>query len=147
MAQEFALVAPGTEEMTKMAAGGAGAGIVGVVEGMVIKMAPQLGAIEPVVTWGTMLGVPVIAAAAALFAPRGLISDVCMGAACGGLGVLGYSMPELLAPITGRKAGSPSAEERARLAAARERVKLLPPGPAFAPQRAQAMAAVGAGFE
>ncbi len=150
MAQEFALVAPGTEEMTRMAAGGAGAGIVGVVEGMVIKMAPQLGAIEPVVTWGTMLGVPVIAAAAALFAPKGLISDACMGAACGGLGILGYTLPELLAPLgLGRKAGSQSAEERARLAAAREKVKLLPPGPLFAPQRAQAnvRAYVGAGYE
>ncbi|MBA7471058.1 hypothetical protein ES707_06352 [subsurface metagenome] len=148
MAQEFALVAPGTEEMTRMAAGGAGAGIVGVVEGMVIKMAPQLGAIEPVVTWGTMLGVPVAAAAAALFAPRGLISDVCMGAACGGLGILGYALPALVEPFgLTRRAGNQSAEERARLAAAREKVKLLPPGPLYAPQRAQAMAAVGAGYE
>ncbi|GAI70471.1 unnamed protein product [marine sediment metagenome] len=150
MAQEFALVTPGTEEMTKMAAGGAGAGIIGVVEGMAVKMAPQLGALEPVVTWGTLLGVPVVAAVGALFAPRGMISDLCMGAACGGLGVLGYSLPELLAPFgLGRRGGSPSAEERARLAAAREKVKQLPPGPLFAPQRAQAnvRAYVGAGYE
>ncbi|GAI35021.1 unnamed protein product [marine sediment metagenome] len=143
MAQEFALVAPGTEEMTRMAAGGAGAGIVGVVEGMVIKMAPQLGAIEPVVTWGTLLGVPVIAALGALFAPRGMISDLSMGAACGGLGVLGYSMPELLAPLglTRRPGGGQLGPGAG--------IKLLGAGILNAPQRAQAnvRAFVGAGLE
>ncbi|GAI63777.1 unnamed protein product, partial [marine sediment metagenome] len=131
----------GTEEMTRMAAGGAGAGIVGVVEGMVVKMAPQLGAIEPVVTWGTLLGVPVVAAVGALFAPRGLISDVCLGAACGGLGVLGYSLPALLEPFgLTRRAGGGQLGPGAG-------VKLLGAGLREAPRRAQAMAAVGAGYE
>jgi len=148
MAQEaIAFAAPGTEEMTRMAAAGAGAGITGAVEGVVVSLAPKVGALEPVFTWGTLLGVPVLAAAGALFT-RGLIGDLLMGAACGGLGVIGYTLPAMLAPLTERRGGGRqlTAEQKAALAE-RERVKQLTGGPLGAPQRAQAMAAVGAGWE
>ena len=148
MAQEaIAFATPGTEEMTRMAAAGAGAGITGAVEGVIISLAPKVGALEPVFTWGTLLGVPVLAAAGALFT-RGLIGDLFMGAACGGLGVIGYTLPAMLAPLTEKKGGGQlTAEQKAALAAAaRERVKLLGGGPLSAPQRMQ-MAAVAAGWE
>lgn len=127
MAQEFAFAAPRAEEMTKVVAAGAAAGVTGAVQGVVVKVAPQLGALEPLFTWGTLLGIPAVAAAGALFT-RGMISDVCMGAACGGLGVIGYTLPELLAPITGRKAQQLTAEQRAALAAGGTNVKLLGAG-------------------
>lgn len=145
MAQEaIAFAAPRTEEMTRMAAAGAGAGITGAVEGVIISMAPKVGALEPVFTWGTLLGVPLIAAAGALFT-RGLIGDLFMGAACGGLGVVGYSLPAMLTPLTEKRGGGLTAEQKAL--AARERVKLLQGGPLSAPQRMQTMAAVGLGYE
>jgi len=151
MGQEIAFAAPRTEEMTKTITGLAGAGITGAVEGVIVKMAPQMGALEPVIKWGGLLGIPTMAAAAALFT-RGMLSDLFMGAACGGLGVVGFTLPEMLAPITGRKAPGGggqqlSVEEKAALAAFVNKVKQLPPGPLNAPERAQAMAAVGAGWE
>ena len=139
MPQEIAFAAPRVEEMTRVVAAGAGAGITGVVEGVVIKMAPELGAAQPIFTWGTLLGVPLLGAAGALFT-RGLLGDLCTGIACGGLGIVGYSLPEMLAPITGKKGPQLTPEQRAALAAGAN-VKLLG-GPAFAPQRAQAMAAL-----
>ena len=151
MAQEIAFAAPRTEEMTRIVAAGGGAVVAGAVSGVAVKMAPQMGALEPIVKWGTLLGIPTIAAALALFT-RGLLGDLFLGAACGGLGVAGYVGPEMLAPITGRKGGGGggqqlSAEEKAALAAFVNKVKQLPPGPLNAPERAQAMAAVGAGYE
>lgn len=138
MAQEaIAFAAPRPEEMTKVVAAGAGAGITGAVEGVVVKMAPALGALEPVFTWGALLGVPLMAVAGALFT-RGLLSDLFMGSACGGLGVVGYSLPEMLAPITG---GGALAQ---RPLGAGPGVKLLPAA-VYAPQRAQSQAALVAG--
>lgn len=134
MAQEIAFAAPRTEEMTRMVATGGGAVVAGAVEGVAVKMAPQLGALEPIVKWGTLLGIPTVAAALALFT-RGLLGDLFMGAACGGLGVAGYVGPEMLAPITGRK-GQLTTEQRAALAAGN--IKQLPAGPLYAPERAQA---------
>ena len=135
MPEAIAFGAPRAEEMTRVAAAGAGAAITGVVEGVVVKMAPELGAAQPIFTWGALLGVPVLGLAGAMFT-RGLLGDLCMGVACGGLGVVGYSLPEMLAPITGRRApggGTP------QLGAGN--VKLLPAGAAGAPARAQAAAA------
>lgn len=129
MAQEIAFATPRAEEMTKVVTAGAGAGITGAVEGVVVKMAPQMGALEPVFTWGSLLGIPTIAAALSLFT-RGMLGDLFMGAACGGLGVVGYTLPEMLAPITGAK-GQPGAGPG---------VKQLPAGAAAAPARAQARA-------
>jgi len=129
MGQEIAFAAPGTEEMTRVVAAGAGAGITGIVEGVIIKMAPELGVAQPILTWGTLLGIPLLGAAGALFT-RGLLGDLFTGVACGGLGIVGYSLPEMLVPITGRRAPAPGGSG----------VKLLGPGVgAFnAPQRAQA---------
>ena len=139
--QEIAFAAPRAEEMTKMVTAGAGAGITGAVEGVVVKMAPQMGALEPVFTWGTLLGIPTIAAALAMFT-RGMLGDLFMGAACGGLGVVGYTLPEMIAPITGRKApggGHLTQEQLAAIAAGN--VKLLPPAIAEAARKAQQAAA------
>ena len=131
MAQEIGFAAPRAEEMTRMVTAGAGAGIAGAVEGVIVKMAPQMGALQPVFTWGTLLGIPAMAAAGALFT-KGLLGDLFMGAACGGLGVVGYTLPEMLAPITG--GGVPG-----QLGAG-PGVKMLGAGALGAPSRAQARA-------
>jgi len=140
VAQEVAFAAPRAEEMTRVVTIGAGAGITGAVEGVIVSMAPKVGALEPVFTWGTLLGIPAIGAAGALFT-RGMLSDLGLGIAAGGLGIVGYSLPAMLAEFTERRA--PSGGQLA----AGNRVKQLPAGPLAAPQRAQAMAAVGAGYE
>lgn len=137
MAQEIAFAAPTTEEMTRVVIVGAGAGITGAVQGVVVKMAPQMGALEPLFTWGTLLGIPVAGAAGALFT-RGMLSDLFMGISAGGLGVVGYSLPELIAPITGRRAPGQLGGGLG--------VKMLPAGIAGAPVRAQQRAAVGLEF-
>ena len=102
MAEAIAFGAPRAEEMTKAVTAGAGAGITGVVEGVIIKMAPDLGAAQPILTWGALLGVPLMGAMGALFT-RGMLGDLFTGVACGGLGIVGYSLPEMLAPVTGRR--------------------------------------------
>lgn len=136
MGQEaIAFGAPRAEEMTRLVTIGAGAGITGAVQGVVVKMAPQLGALEPVFTWGTLLGIPMIGAAGALFT-RGMLGDLMLGVAAGGLGVVGYTLPELMAPITGgRVLGGQG------LLNSRPGVKQLTAGPLGAPQRIQQAAA------
>ena len=134
MAEAIAFAAPRAEEMTKVVTGVVGAGITGAVEGIVVKMAPKMGALEPIFTWGTLLGVPTMAAALSLFT-KGLLGDLFFGAACGGIGIVGYSLPEMLAPITGQRAPIPLGGG----------VKQLPAGPQFAPQRVQVRAAAALG--
>ncbi|GAI80138.1 unnamed protein product [marine sediment metagenome] len=138
MAQEaIAFAAPRAEEMTRIATVGAGAGIAGLVEGVVVKMAPQMGAAAPILTWGATLGVPLVGVGGALFT-KGMLGDMFTGVACGGLGVLCYTLPEMLAPIVGRRAP-------AQLGGGG--VKLLGAGAAEAAQRAQqATAKVGLEF-
>lgn len=139
MAQEIGFGAPRAEEMTAVVAVAAGAGITGVVEGVVVKMAPELGAAQPIFTWGALLGVPALGVAGALFT-RGLLGDLFKGIAAGGLGVVGYSLPEMLAPITGGRAlGGGQLPAGAA-------VKQLSAGTQFAPARAQSMARVGLEF-
>ncbi|MBA7703478.1 hypothetical protein ES703_112264 [subsurface metagenome] len=138
MGQEISFAAPGTEEMTRIVTIGAGAGITGAVQGVIVKVAPQLGALEPLFTWGTLIGIPAVGAAGALFT-RGILSNLMLGIAAGGLGVVGYSLPELMAPITGRRASG-------QLNAG-PGIKLLGQGGALAaPQRAQQRAGVGIEF-
>jgi len=135
--QEIGFAAPTTEEMTRVVTIGAGAGVTGAVQGVIVKMAPQLGALEPIFTWGTLLGLPALGAAGALFT-KGILSDLFVGVAAGGLGVIGYSLPELMAPLTGRRAVGGASN-----------VKLLGGGagsPLQAPQRAQSRAGVGLEF-
>ncbi len=134
MQDAIAFAAPRTEEMTRIAAGAGGAGIAGVVEGVVVKLAPEMGAAAPILTWGTLLGVPAVGIAGALFT-RGLLGDLLAGVAFGGLGVIGYSLPELIAPIVERRAPA----SRGQIAGSS--VKQLPPGIAGAPARAQALGA------
>jgi len=97
MAQEFAFAAPGTKEMTETVTGLAGAGIAGVVEGVIVKMAPQLGALEVPFTWATLLGVPAVGIAGALFT-KGMIGDLMQGVAAGGTAIAGYVLPSMLIP-------------------------------------------------
>ncbi|MBA7683419.1 hypothetical protein ES703_91783 [subsurface metagenome] len=129
MAQEvIAFAAPRAEEMTKLAAGLGGAGVAGVVGGVVVRMAPQLGAAGPILTWGTLLGMPLVGVAGALFT-RGILGDVFQGVAAGGVYGLAYSLPAILLPAAGRKpAGGGSG------------VKLLGQGAAQAAQEAAARA-------
>lgn len=134
MPDAIAFGAPRAEEMTRVAAGAGGAGIAGVVEGVVVKLAPQMGAAAPILTWGTLLGVPALGIAGALFT-RGLLGDLLAGVAYGGLGVIGYSLPEMLAPIIERRpAGGGQLPPGVG-------VKQLPAGIAGAPARAQAQGA------
>jgi len=142
MAQEFAIATPTTEEMTRVGIVAGVAGVTGAVEGIALTMAPKLGALELPFTWGTMLGVPVLGAGVALLT-KGMISDAGLGIAAAGAAILGQTLPVMLqeftlagrrAPGGGQLGGGPS-------------VKLLGQGAFAAPQRAQAMAAVGAGYE
>jgi len=96
--------APRAEEMTKVVAGVAAAGLTGVVEGATVMFAKGMGALEPIFSWGVLLGAPAVGVAGALFT-RGLIGDVCQGVAAGGTAILGYSLPAMIAPeIFGRRA-------------------------------------------
>jgi len=126
---EFAIAAPRAEEMTKVVTVGLGAGLAGAVTGVIVKMSPALGTLEPIFKWGTLLGIPAVGAVGALFS-RGMISDFSLGVAAGGLGIMGYVMPEMLAPLTGRRAlGGNGA------------VKLIGSGAGSALNRAQAVGA------
>lgn len=126
MGEEIGFAAPRTEDLTKVAIGGVAAGITGMGEGVVIKLAPELGAAQPILTWGTLLGIPLLGAFGALFT-RGMLSDLCTGITCGGLGVVGYSLPELLAPITGGRkplgGGTATNQLAARAALAAQRAQ------------------------
>ncbi|MBA7538056.1 hypothetical protein ES705_30330 [subsurface metagenome] len=137
MAGELAFAAPRTEEMTRTGIGVGVGAATGVVQGVVAKFAPQFGKIGPFLTWGSLIATPLIGVAGALFT-RGIASDAFLGVAAGSSGVLGYSIPGLLeVGLAGR--GQLTAEQRAALAAG-NKVKQLPPGAAFAPQRQQALA-------
>ncbi|KKN34653.1 hypothetical protein LCGC14_0791690 [marine sediment metagenome] len=135
MAQAFAIGAPSTEEVTAVGIGGVTAGITGVVEGVIVKMAPKMGSAAPILTWGTLLGVPLMGAMGALFT-RGLLGNMFQGMAAGGTAILGYALPELVAPTIGRKTANPTPEQIAALAASGN-IKQLPAGPSGAAQRAQ----------
>ncbi len=144
MAQEaIAFAAPRAEEMTKLVAGVGGAGIAGVASGVIVRLAPQMGAAAPILTWGTLLGVPLVGLAGALFT-RGMLGDVFTGVAAGGVFGLAYSLPAILLPATERKGLTPQ-----QIAALRAggNVKLLGAGAAQRAQEAAAMAArVGMDF-
>jgi len=144
--QQFALAAPTTEELTSLGAGLAGAGIAGVVEGVVVKLAPQLGALETPFTWATLLGVPAIGVAGALFA-KGMIGDLFKGIAAGGTAIAAYVVPAMVMPagLFGKK-GNLTADQRAALAAGRGIKRLGAGNPFNAPQTAQDMAARSAGI-
>ncbi|MBA7646382.1 hypothetical protein ES703_54144 [subsurface metagenome] len=104
--QQFTIAAPGTEEMTKTVVGVAGAGITGVVEGVIVKMAPQLGALETPFTWAALLGIPLVGVAGALFT-KGMIGDLMQGVAAGGTAIAAYTLPAMLMPdFFARRAGN-----------------------------------------
>ena len=130
----IAIAAPTTTEVTRTVSMAAGAGITGLAEGMIVRIAPKMGAAAPVLTWGALIGVPTFGIFGALFT-RGVLGDVLTGVAAGGIGVLGYSLPEMIAPTVGRRAAPPGGGAP---------VKLLPAGIAGAPARAAAKVAAGA---
>lgn len=141
--QEFAFAAPGTEEMTKTAIGLGGAAVAGVVEGVVVKMAPQLGALEVPFTWATLLGIPAVGIVGALFS-KGMISDVMQGVAAGGTAIAAYVLPAMLMPdMFGRK--NLTAEQRAALAAGTD-IKKLTQGARAAQEAAAKSARIGIEF-
>ncbi|GAI92426.1 unnamed protein product [marine sediment metagenome] len=134
MPQAIAIAAPTTLEVTRTVSMAAGAGITGLAEGMIVRIAPQMGAAAPVLRWGALIGVPTVGIFGALFT-RGMLGDVLTGVAAGGVGILGYSLPEMIAPTVGRRAGSPAQ------VGGGSPVKLLPAGLGGAPARSAAMAA------
>jgi len=138
--QEIAFAAPRAEEMTKTVTGIAGAGITGVVEGTVVMFAKGMGALEPILSWGALLGAPAVGIAGALFT-RGMLGDLCQGVAAGGTAILGYSLPAMLAPeLLGRRAPAQLGGGNA--------VKQLGAGPAAAAiAAARAAAAVKSSLE
>ena len=103
--EALAIAAPRAEEMTKTLAGVAGAGGAGLAEGIIVRVAPQMGAAAPVLTWGALIGVPMVGVMGSLFT-RGALGDVLHGVAAGGIGVLAYSLPEMVSPV-GRRAPTP----------------------------------------
>ncbi|GAJ03073.1 unnamed protein product [marine sediment metagenome] len=130
--QELAFAAPGPPEMWKTAGGVVGGASTGVIEGVIVKMAPQLGALEAPFTWAALLGIPAVGIAGALFL-KGALGDVFGAVAAGGAAVAGFTLPAMLMPdIFSRRApaqlGAPG-------------VKQLMAGPLGAPQRAQAAGA------
>ena len=143
MAEAIAIAAPRAEEMTRTLSSVAGAGIAGLAEGIIVRVAPQMGAAAPVLTWGALIGTPMLGVLGALFT-RGMLGNVFQGVAAGGIGVLAYSLPEMIAPV-GRRARTPTPGQLGP----GSQVKLLP-GAAGAAQRAQAQVSqvsVGLGYE
>jgi len=130
---EAVFAAPSTGEMTEVAISGGGALVTGLAEGVVIKMSAGLGALQVPLTWATLLGVPLVGVAVSLFT-KGMIGDLFKGVAAAGLGIVGYSLPALVAPYMPTGGG-------ARQVGSGPGVKQLPAGPMFAPQRAQQQAA------
>lgn len=155
MGQEIAFAAPRAEEMTKTVTGIAGAGITGVVEGTVVMFAKGMGALEPILSWGVLLGAPAVGVAGALFT-RGMLGDLCQGVAAGGTAILGYSLPAMLAPeLLGRRApagggqlgAGPGVKLLGAAPAAAANAAARAAGARFAPQRQQAAVSVGLGYE
>ncbi|MBA7612419.1 hypothetical protein ES703_19655 [subsurface metagenome] len=138
MAQEFALVTPTTEEMTRVGIVAGTAGVAGAVEGIALTMAPKLGALELPFTWGTLLGVPVIGAGIALMT-KGMISDAGLGMAAGGAALLGQTLPVMLQEFTLAKAPRPGGG--GLLGAGNAGTKLLGAGRAPAAEAARRTAA------
>ncbi len=126
--EAIAIAAPRVEEVTETLAVGAGAGITGLFQGVIVRVAPTMGAAAPMLTWGSLIGAPTLGIFGALFT-RGMLGNVFRGVAAGGIGVLCYALPELIAPTLGR---------RAPAVAGGGGVKLLGAGVAGAPARAQA---------
>jgi len=131
----MAFAAPGTEEMTRVASGLGGALVGGLLEGVIVKMAPAAGIAAPVLSWGTLLGVPLIGAVGALMT-RGMLGDLFQGVAAGGIGIVSYTLPEMLVPTTAKgRGGNPGGD-----------VKLLNAGNAARAAQARAAAKVGLEF-
>lgn len=143
MAMEaMGFAAPRTEEITEVALGAGGALVTGLAEGVVIKFAPGLGALQPVFTWGTLLGVPLVGTAGALFM-KGMIGELFKGVAAGGAAILGYSLPALISPYL--SAGGRGTGDR-NLLAGGGGVKQLGQGTGDALRRQQAAARAGIEF-
>jgi len=134
VAEAIAFAAPRTEEMTRTLAGVAGAGIAGLAEGILVRVAPQMGAAAPVLTWGALIGTPMLGTLGALFT-RGMLGQVFQGVACGGIGVLAYSLPEMIAPTAGRRRTPASPGQLP----AGSQVKQLPAGSGAAQRAAAAV--------
>jgi zinc transporter ZupT len=99
-----------------------------------------MGSMAPYLTWATLIGAPVGGVIGALLT-KGMLSDVLKGVAAGGAGVFGYSLPEMIAPTVGRRAGSPM-----QLGGGMS-VKMLPAGVAGAPARAATAVRVRSAIE
>ena len=147
MTPEFGIAAPRAEEMQKTAFGIGGGLVAGVVEGATVQFAKGMGALEPIFSWGVLLGVPAVGVAGALLT-RGMISDAMQGVAAGGTAILGYSLPAMLLPEMFTRKAPLTPEQRAALAAGGgDAVKLLGAGPAVAAAAAARAAGVRSSIE
>ena len=141
--QEFGIAAPRAEDVQRTGFGIGGGFVAGVVEGSTVQFAKGMGALEPIFSWGVLIGVPAVGVAGALLT-RGMISDAMQGVAAGGTAILGYSLPAMLMPeIFTRKAPAPGARELGGGNA----VKLLGAGPAAAAAAAAKAAGVRSSVE
>ncbi|KKN08231.1 hypothetical protein LCGC14_1058800 [marine sediment metagenome] len=145
MAQQVGFAPPGTQEMTRTIAGVAGAGITGALEGIIVKMAPQMGAAAPLLSWGALLGIPLIGVAGALFA-KGMIGDLLQGVADAGTAILSYTLPSMLVPQLFGQKPNPGPGGSRQLLGSGPGVKQLAAGAGSAPQRSQVAAQVGLEF-
>ncbi len=138
MAEAIAIRAPTGVQVTESVTSMGAAGITGLAEGLGVRLAARVpGTAGTMLTWGSLIGVPIGGVIGALFT-RGMLGDAMKGIAAAGFGILGYSMPELISPTVGRRAGSPAQ------VGGGAPVKLLPAGVGGAPARAAAKAAAGA---
>lgn len=139
--EAIAIAAPRAEEMTRTVAGIGGGLVTGVVEGTTVLFAKGMGALEPIFSWGVLLGAPAVGVAGALFT-RGMLGDLMQGVAAGGTAILGYSLPSMLAPeLFGRKAPA-----REQLGGGNS-VKLLGQGPTAAAAAAARAAGIRSSVE
>jgi hypothetical protein len=96
------LARPSAMEMTETMASMVGAGIGGVIEGVLVKTSSRFGAAAPYLTWGVLIGTPVVGVLGALFL-KGMMGQFMHGVGAAGAGILGYTIPELISPSSARR--------------------------------------------
>lgn len=109
MAEAIAIRAPTGVEVTNTVTNAGAAGITGLGEGLAVRLAARVpGTAGTMLTWGTLMGVPIGSVIGSLLT-RGMLGEALKGVAAAGFGILGYSMPELISP-TARRVRTPTSQ-------------------------------------
>jgi len=109
MAEAIAIRAPTGVEVTESVTSMGAAGITGLAEGLAVRLAARVpGTAGTMLSWGSLIGIPIGGVIGALFT-RGMLGDAMKGIAAAGFGILGYSLPELISP-TARKVRTPTSQ-------------------------------------